>query len=228
MRRAGRHRWRQRAWQDHGDGKHAPVFDDAVAGCGGRSGGFSFYDHVFLPESVKDLIWAHDGRRYRSQVVIRLDGRRRTEAFLLVAADEGAGSRWSWPTAPCPTARSPLTTVASKRSAAARTPSSRRCFRRRASGIERLQERRDQDIARRLAGAGRNPGAGPAGGRDGASAQAGLAAIRQEQAGLDAEAQRIEGERRRLDGAQARVAQRLAGRQATQAAQESVEPGTRN
>jgi exonuclease SbcC len=54
------------------------------------SGGFSFYDHVFLPESVKDLTWAHDGRSYRSQLVIRLNGRRRTEAYLHVLAEQGA------------------------------------------------------------------------------------------------------------------------------------------
>lgn len=31
----------------------------AVAG----PGGFSYYDHVFLPENTKDLIWVHEGRR---------------------------------------------------------------------------------------------------------------------------------------------------------------------
>lgn len=25
------------------------------------AGGFSYYDHVYLPESVKDLTWAHEG-----------------------------------------------------------------------------------------------------------------------------------------------------------------------
>ncbi len=59
----------------------------AVAG----PGGFSYYDHVFLPESEKDLIWAHEGRSYRSQVVIRLNGRRRAEAFLHLLGDDG---RW--------------------------------------------------------------------------------------------------------------------------------------
>ncbi|MEP6875476.1 MAG: DNA repair protein [Burkholderiales bacterium] len=54
-------------------------------------GGFSYYDHVFLPESEKDLTWAHAGRSYRSQVVIRLNGRRRTEAFLHVLGNYG---RW--------------------------------------------------------------------------------------------------------------------------------------
>ncbi len=53
-------------------------------------GGFSYYDHVCMPENEKDLIWAHDGRSYRSQVVIRVNGRRKTEAFLLMLADDGA------------------------------------------------------------------------------------------------------------------------------------------
>lgn len=54
-------------------------------------GGFSFYDHVYLPESLKDLTWAHGGRSYRSQIVIRLAGKRRTEAFLHVIDEQG---RW--------------------------------------------------------------------------------------------------------------------------------------
>jgi exonuclease SbcC len=58
----------------------------AVAG----PGGFSYYDHVCLPESEKDLTWAHEGRSYRSQVVVRLNGRRKTEAFLFVLAEHGA------------------------------------------------------------------------------------------------------------------------------------------
>ncbi|MFY9328714.1 MAG: hypothetical protein WAO76_11975, partial [Georgfuchsia sp.] len=53
-------------------------------------GGFSYYDHVCLAENEKDLTWSHDGRCYRSQVVIRVNGRRKTEAFLLVRADDGA------------------------------------------------------------------------------------------------------------------------------------------
>lgn len=54
-------------------------------------GGFSYYDHVALPESEKDLIWLHEGRRFRSQVVIRNNGRRATDAFLFEADAEG---RW--------------------------------------------------------------------------------------------------------------------------------------
>jgi DNA repair protein SbcC/Rad50 len=47
-------------------------------------GSFSYYDHVFLPESVKDLTWEHDGRRYRSQLIFRINGRKKTEAYLHV------------------------------------------------------------------------------------------------------------------------------------------------
>ena len=53
------------------------------------AGGFSYYDHVYLPESEKDLTWALEGRCYRTQVVIRLNGRRRTEAYLSTLADDG-------------------------------------------------------------------------------------------------------------------------------------------
>jgi exonuclease SbcC len=52
-------------------------------------GGFSYYDHVYLPESTKELVWAHAGQSYRSQIVIRLNGRRRTEAFLHVLDSAG-------------------------------------------------------------------------------------------------------------------------------------------
>ncbi|HQC94162.1 MAG TPA: DNA repair protein, partial [Aquabacterium sp.] len=58
----------------------------AVAG----PGGFSYYDHVCLPESEKDLTWAHAGRSYRSQVVVRTNGRRKTEAFLFALDQEGS------------------------------------------------------------------------------------------------------------------------------------------
>ena len=47
-------------------------------------GSFSYYDQVCLPESVKDLVWEHGGERYRSQLVFRLNGKKKTEAFLHV------------------------------------------------------------------------------------------------------------------------------------------------
>ncbi len=48
----------------------------------GAPGGFAYYEHVVLPESEKSLVWEMDGQRYRSQLVIRSGGRRRTEAYL--------------------------------------------------------------------------------------------------------------------------------------------------
>src|SRR6202165_4256439 len=47
-------------------------------------GSFSYYDQVWLPQSVKDLVWEHAGERYRSQLVFRLNGKKKTEAFLHV------------------------------------------------------------------------------------------------------------------------------------------------
>ncbi len=53
-------------------------------------GAFSYYDHVYLAESQKELVWEHRGRRYKSQLVFRINGKRKTEAFLF----EQAGSVW--------------------------------------------------------------------------------------------------------------------------------------
>jgi DNA repair protein SbcC/Rad50 len=36
-------------------------------------GSFSYYDHVYLPESLKDLVWEHQGKRHRSQLVFRVN-----------------------------------------------------------------------------------------------------------------------------------------------------------
>src|ERR1700676_662689 len=44
--------------------------------------GFSFYEHLVLPECVKQLVWRHAGKRYRSTLVFRMNGRRKTEAYL--------------------------------------------------------------------------------------------------------------------------------------------------
>jgi len=186
-------------------------------------GGFSYYDHVCLPENEKDLIWAHDGRSYRSQVVIRVNGRRKTEAFLLMLADDGAwkpvvlddgtvsdgkvDTYTRCVEALCGSADTFFTSVFS------------------AQGKRQLSAYRNAEIKTLLAdllGQEEIRVLGQKASETARLLKAGLAAIRQEQAGLDAEAQRIEAEQRRLDGAQARVAQRLAGRQAAQAAQESA------
>lgn len=53
-------------------------------------GGFSYYDQLCAPEGCKDLEWMHEGRRFRSQLVFRMNGARRTEAFL----HEWRDGRW--------------------------------------------------------------------------------------------------------------------------------------
>jgi exonuclease SbcC len=46
-------------------------------------GAFSYYEHLCLPQNEKELLWEHDGQRYRSQQVFWLQGsRRRSEAYL--------------------------------------------------------------------------------------------------------------------------------------------------
>jgi exonuclease SbcC len=186
-------------------------------------GGFSYYDHVCLPENEKDLTWTHDDRTYRSQVVIRLNGRRKTEAFLFERAAEGAwkpvaladgtisdGKVDSYSrciNAICGSADTFFTSVFS------------------AQGKRQLSAYRNAEIKTLLAdllGQEEIRAMGQKAAETARLLKAGLSAIRQEQAGLDEEVRRIEIERRRLDGATARVAQSLAARQAAQAEQESA------
>ena len=49
-----------------------------------RPAGFAFYEHLVLPESMKELVWRHHGVRYRSTLAFRMNGRRKTEAYLHV------------------------------------------------------------------------------------------------------------------------------------------------
>jgi exonuclease SbcC len=51
---------------------------------------FSFYDHLVLPENIKKLTWCHAGQRYRSTLMFRINGKRKSEAYL--HAEEGG--RW--------------------------------------------------------------------------------------------------------------------------------------
>lgn len=53
-------------------------------------GAFSYYEHVRLPENVKELEWEHEGKRYKSAIVIRVNGKRKCEAYLHVMD----GGRW--------------------------------------------------------------------------------------------------------------------------------------
>ena len=165
-------------------------------------GGFSYYDHVCLPENEKDLIWAHDGRSYRSQVVIRVNGRRKTEAFLLMLADDGAwkpvvlddgtvsdgkvDTYTRCVEALCGSADTFFTSVFS------------------AQGKRQLSAYRNAEIKTLLAGLLGQEEIRALGQQAGETARllkAGLAAIRQEQAGKNTEEQRIEEKRHRINSA---------------------------
>ena len=71
------------------DNLHPYLVMPSRAGSDGL-GAFSYYDHVFLPESQKELTWEQRGHRYKSQLVFRVNGKRKTEAFLF----EQCGSQW--------------------------------------------------------------------------------------------------------------------------------------
>ncbi|HNW63510.1 MAG TPA: AAA family ATPase [Piscinibacter sp.] len=171
------------------------------------AGGFSYYDHVYLPESVKDLTWAHEGRCYRSQIVIRLCGRRRTEAFLHtlddaghwrpVQLDDGMVSDGRVETytrcveAICGSAETFFTSVFA------------------AQGKRQLSTYRNAEIKSLLAdllGQEEIQALGQKAAETVRLLKAGLATIRQELVGLDAEGVRLEATRRRLDGAGERMA----------------------
>lgn len=66
-----------------------PIMPSKAGGDG--LGAFSYYDEVYLPESQKELVWEMRGIRYRTQIVIRDQGRRRTEAYLHALTD----GRWT-------------------------------------------------------------------------------------------------------------------------------------
>ncbi|MFZ2973895.1 MAG: DNA repair protein [Ferribacterium limneticum] len=186
-------------------------------------GSFSYYDHVCLPENEKDLVWSHAGRTYRSQVVIRLNGRRKTEAFLFALSDDGAwkpmaledgtvadGKMETYTRcveAICGNADTFFTSVFS------------------AQGKRQLSAYRTTEIKTLLAdllGQEEIRALGQKAAETARLLKLGLAVIRQEQSGLDDDAQRIAGDLRRLEGATGRVAQSLAARQGALATLEAA------
>jgi exonuclease SbcC len=180
-------------------------------------GGFSFYDHVYLPESVKDLTWAHGGRSYRSQIVIRLAGKRRTEAFLHVIdgkgrwqpvrLDDGTVSDGKVATydrcveAICGSADTFFTSVFA------------------AQGKRPLSAYRNAEIKALLAdllGQAQIQAFGQKASETARLLRAGLGLVRQDSAGLEAEAQRLGVAHRRLAGALERLPLAAAARVAAQ------------
>lgn len=170
-------------------------------------GGFSYYDHVCLSENEKELIWEHDGARYRSHVVIRLNGKRRTEAFLFAeheshwkafGLEDGTVSDGKVETyerclaAVCGSAETFFTSVFS------------------AQSKRQLTAYKNAEIKTLLAdllGLDEIRALGQKASETTKLLKAGLAVIRQQQAGLDEESRRIALEQTRLAGAEVRVGQ---------------------
>jgi len=162
-------------------------------------GGFSYYDHVYLPESMKDLTWAHEGRRYRSQ-----DAAGRWQPVRLddgTVSDGRVETYTSCVESLCGSAETFFTSVFA------------------AQGKRQLSTYRNAEIKTLLAdllGQAEIRALGQQAAETARLLRAGLAAIRQEQAGLEEEARRIEAARYRLGGAAGRV---VAVEKAKQAAQ---------
>lgn len=58
--------------------------------CAGLSAGsFSYYDHLAAAEATKELTWAHENVVYRSTLLFRNSGTRKTEAYLHRKDDAG-------------------------------------------------------------------------------------------------------------------------------------------
>ena len=61
--------------------------------CAGLSAGsFAYYDHLSAAEATKELTWAHESVVYRSTLLFRNNGTRKTEAYLHWKDDDG---NWS-------------------------------------------------------------------------------------------------------------------------------------
>jgi exonuclease SbcC len=237
---ATRSRWTSSAWRTdaqliaivgpNGSGK-STIMDCLVPFIGlpsraalAGAGGFSYYDHVYLPESVKDLTWAHEGRCYRSQIVIRLCGRRRTEAFLHTLDDAGCWRPVRSTTACSPTAGSRRTRAASRAICGSAETFFTSVFA--AQGKRQLSTYRNAEIKTLLAdllGQEEIQELGQKAAEIVRLLKAGLATQRQELAGLDAEDQRLEAVRRKLDGAGDRVSAAERAKTAAQAALEAAQ-----
>jgi exonuclease SbcC len=181
-------------------------------------GGFSYYDHVYLPESIKDLTWSHEGRCYRSQIVVRMNGsRRKTEAFLHGLDDDG---NWR-------PVRIDDGTLSD-----GRVESYTRCVEHicgsaetfftsvfAAQGKRQLNTYRNAEIKTLLAdllGQEEIRCVGQKAAEVVRLLKAGLATLRQEQAGLAEEVARVEAARQRLEDAPSRIARAEAAKQAAQ------------
>lgn len=187
-------------------------------------GGFSFYDHVCLPESLKDLTWAHEGRSYRSQIVIRNAGKRRTEAYLHMVGDGGC---WRPVTLEDGTV-SDGKVATYERCVEAICGSADTFFTSvfAAQGKRALSAYKNAEIKSLLAdllGLAQIQALGQKAAETTRLLRAGLAVVRQEAAGTAAEEQRLGAERQRLEGAPQRLQESAAARVVAQAAVDAAQ-----
>ncbi|HQU79837.1 MAG TPA: DNA repair protein [Azonexus sp.] len=174
----------------------------AVAG----TGGFSFYDQVCLPEAEKDLVWSHEGRRYRSQVVIRNNGRRATEAYLFVQDAAGQWRPFQLPDGTVSDGKTGSYVRYIEHLLGSAETFFTAAFA--AQGKRQLSAYQAGEIKTLLAdllGQEDIRNEGRKAGQVVDLLKAGLVAVRQERAGLDASSQRLEAERQRLADVPARV-----------------------
>jgi exonuclease SbcC len=183
----------------------------------GTLGGFSYYDHVYLPESMKDLVWAHEGRSYRSQIVIRLNGRRKTEAFLHRLDDDGVWRPVVLEDGTLSDGRIESYTACIENICGSAETFFTSVFA--AQGKRQFNTYRNAEIKSLLAdllGQEEIRRIGQQAGETVRLLKAGLALLRQEQVALEAESERIGTARLRLEGAPTRVDQAEAVKMAAQ------------
>ena len=200
------------------DNLHPYIFLPSRAAMAGP-GGFTCYDHVYLPENIKDLTWALEGRSYRSQVVVRLGARRRTEAYLHrldvdgqwrpMALEDGTVSDGRVETYSrcvehlCGSPETFFTSVFAAQGK--RQLSSYRNGEIKTLLADLLGQEEIRDIGRKAAETAR-------------LLKAGLGAMRQEQAGLAEEIAGVEAAKRRIEDAASRVGASQTAKQKAQAA----------
>jgi exonuclease SbcC len=200
------------------DNLHPYIFLPSRAAMAGP-GGFTCYDHVYLPENIKDLTWALEGRSYRSQVVVRLGARRKTEAYLHrldvdgqwrpMALEDGTVSDGRVETYSrcvehlCGSPETFFTSVFAAQGK--RQLSSYRNGEIKALLADLLGQEEIRDIGRNAAETAR-------------LLKAGLGAMRQEQGGLAEEIAGVEAAKRRIEDAASRVGASQTAKQKAQAA----------
>lgn len=181
------------------------------------AGGFSYYDQVCLPEAEKDLVWLHEGRRYRSHVVIRDTGRRATDAFLFEAGSDGRWRPVELPDGAVSDGKTGTYVRCVEHVLGSAETFFTSAFS--AQGKRQLSSYQNGEIKTLLAdllGQEEIRNEGKKAGQVADLLKAGLVAFRQQQATLDEQIERIGQERRRLEGANERVCSRAAALKAVQ------------